>query len=175
MQLKYPVSDLINPNGIDVGNKFPLCMADINSKKERSFNMSRVCSTETKPEQELRSLLHKAGFRFRKNLKNLPGKPDIVLPKYKAIVFVHGCFWHGHTGCKKAKLPTTRTEFWTNKIADNITRDQKNIELLQQQGWRIAIIWECYLKNKLIRDQTSKNIVAWLRSNSLFLEIPVND
>lgn len=136
--------------------------------------MSRVHSTETKPEQELRSFLHKAGFRFRKNVKNLPGKPDIVLPKYKAIIFVHGCFWHGHTECKKAKLPATRTEFWTNKIAENITRDQKNIELLQQQGWRIAIIWECYLKNKFLQIQTYDVVITWLKSDSLFLEIPAN-
>lgn len=136
--------------------------------------MSHVRSTETKPEQKLRSLLHKAGFRFRKNLKNLPGKPDIVLLKYKAIIFVHGCFCHGHLRCKKAKLPTTRTEFWTNKIADNIARDQKNIQFLQQQGWRIAIIWECYLKNKLLQSQTSDNVIAWLKSDSLFLEIPTN-
>lgn len=150
-------------------------MADVKTKKERSYNMSQIRSTETKPEQLLRSSLHKAGFRFRKNLKHLPGKPDIVLPKYKAIIFVHGCFWHGHIGCKKAKLPATRTEFWTNKISDNIARDQKNIELLQQQGWRIAIIWECYLKNKHIRDQTSDNVITWLKSDSLFLEFPAND
>lgn len=133
--------------------------------------MSRVRSTGTKPEQQLRSLLHKAGFRFRKNVKNLHGKPDIVLPKYKAIIFVHGCFWHGHTRCKKAKLPATQTEFWTNKISDNIARDQKNIELLRQ-GWRIAIIWECAIKNKQTLLETINELIFWLKDDNLFLEIP---
>lgn len=147
-------------------------MADIKTQKERSYNMSRVRSTETKPEQMLRSLLHKAGFRVRKNVKNLSGKPDIVLTKYRAIIFIHGCFWHGHKNCKKSKLPQTRTEFWQSKINANIERDEKYICLLQEQGWRIAIIWECALKNKQTLSETINELIFWLKDDNLFLEIP---
>lgn len=147
-------------------------MADIKTKEQRSYNMSRVRSTETKPEQILRSALHKAGFRFRKNVKDLPGKPDIVLPKYKTVVFMHGCFWHGHLGCKKAKLPATQTEFWKTKIEGNIERDKQSILLLQKQSWRIAIIWECAIKNKHALSETTERLVSWLKSDDLFLETP---
>ena len=134
--------------------------------------MSRVRSSETKPELQLRSVLHKAGFRFRKNVKELPGKPDVLLPKYKAIIFIHGCFWHGHLDCKKAKLPATRTEFWKTKIEGNIQRDKKSIQLLQEQGWRIAVIWECAVKNKQALSETTELLASWLKSDDLFLEIP---
>lgn len=134
--------------------------------------MSSVRSSETKPEQILRSALHKAGFRFRKNVKDLPGKPDVVLPKYNAVIFVHGCFWHGHEGCKKAKLPATRTEFWEIKIEGNIKRDQQSILLLKEQGWRIAVIWECVIKNKQVLSETTEQLIAWLKSDDQFLEIP---
>ncbi len=134
--------------------------------------MSRVRSTDTMPEVLLRSLLHKAGFRFQKNVKELPGKPDVVLPKYKAVIFIHGCFWHGHLDCKKAELPATRTEFWKTKIEGNIQRDKKSIQLLQEQDWRIAVIWECALKNKLVLSETSEGLISWLKTDDLYLEIP---
>lgn len=148
-------------------------MADIKTQKERSYNMSCVRSTETKPEQAVRSFLHKAGFRFRKNVNNLQGKPDIVFSKYKAIIFIHGCFWHGHKNCKKAKLPATRIEFWKTKIESNIQRDQQTIQSLLKEGWRIAIIWECAVKNKQILSATITQLISWLKDDNLFLEIPV--
>jgi DNA mismatch endonuclease (patch repair protein) len=110
--------------------------------------MSSVKQRDTKPEKLVRSLIHRMGFRFRKNVKTLPGKPDIVLPKYKAIVFVHGCFWHGHENCKKAKLPETRKEFWERKINGNLERDLKNEKELIALGWRVFTVWTCQLKTK---------------------------
>lgn len=107
--------------------------------------MSRVRNKDTKIEILLRSKLHKSGFRFRKNLSSLPGKPDIVLPKYKTVIFVHGCFWHQHEGCRKARRPTTRVEFWDEKLDKNVERDKKTIQLLKDKGWQVLIAWECEL------------------------------
>ena len=128
-------------------------MADTISPKHRSWNMSRVRSKNTKPEIKIRSMLHAKGFRFRKNVKNLPGVPDIVLPKYKSIIFVHGCFWHQHKGCVKSHIPKSNVEFWTEKLGKNVVRDKKHNKELKQAGWRILTIWECEMKdlNKLER------------------------
>lgn len=115
--------------------------------------MSKISRKETKPEIFVRKYLFGNGFRFRKNIKTLSGKPDIVLPKYKTIIFVHGCFWHGHKDCKKSKLPKTRKEFWENKISTNIQRDKTNIEELKNQRWNVLVLWECELKNKELREQ----------------------
>ncbi|RMD90065.1 MAG: DNA mismatch endonuclease Vsr, partial [Calditrichaeota bacterium] len=123
-------------------------MADFMTPKQRSRAMSKVRGKETEIERTVRSCLHRKGFRFHKNVKHMPGKPDIVLPKYRAVVFIHGCFWHHHSGCAKSKLPETRKEFWKNKIQGNINRDKKNIERLLNSAWRVAIIWECALKRK---------------------------
>lgn len=117
------------------------------SKEKRSWNMSRIQSKNTTPERTVRSILHKLGYRFRLHSKTLPGKPDIVLPKYKTIIFVHGCFWHRHNNCQYAYMPKSRTKFWTKKFNDNIKRDRQLICALNAMGWRVLIIWECKLKN----------------------------
>lgn len=105
--------------------------------------MGRVRSKNTGPEMIVRSLLHRLGFRFRLHHKGLPGKPDIVLPKYKTVIFVHGCFWHSHPGCADATIPKSRTEFWVKKFEDTIKRDASNQALLMNQGWKVVVIWEC--------------------------------
>ena len=120
---------------------------------QRSRNMSAIKSKNTKPEIEVRKLLHSLGYRFRLHRKDLPGTPDIVLPKYKTVIFVHGCFWHRHENCKYASIPKTRTEFWENKFKENIERDKKTQEKLQNLGWKTKIVWECEIKkqDKLIK------------------------
>lgn len=104
--------------------------------------MSRVKNKNTKPELVIRSLLHQLGYRFRLHQKNLPGTPDIVLPRFKAVIFVHGCLWHGHN-CKRGKLPKTNRKFWANKIIKNTQRDKDNIEALKENGWNVIIVWNC--------------------------------
>ena len=132
-------------------------MADVHSKETRSYNMSRIRSKDTKPEMLVRKFLHKNGFRYRLHVKDLPGKPDIVLPKYKTVIFVHGCFWHGHEGCKYYVVPKTRTEWWVNKITHNIERDKEVRKHLIKQDWRVINIWECRLK--INQDRRLKNIL----------------
>ena len=119
---------------------------DIYSREKRSEVMSKVRSSGTGPELTVRRQLHSQGFRFRLHDKELPGKPDIVLPKYRSVVFVHGCFWHHHTGCPKSKLPTSNAEFWTEKILANVRRDRRNISELKRLGWRVLVIWECDIR-----------------------------
>ncbi|MBN2285805.1 MAG: DNA mismatch endonuclease Vsr [Tissierellales bacterium] len=117
------------------------------SKKHRSWNMSRIRSKNTKPEIIVRSILHRNGYRFRLHKKDLPGKPDIVLPKFNTVVFVHGCFWHRHENCSDATTPKTSTDFWQKKFEDNVKRDKRNIKALQEAGWKVIIIWECEIGN----------------------------
>lgn len=118
--------------------------------------MSRVSGKNTKPELLVRSLLHKMGFRFRLHRKDLPGKPDIVLPKFKKVIFVHGCFWHGHIDCRRSKRPTTNEEFWKEKLDRNKERDKNSLKNLSDLGWGVLVIWVCeindtqQLKNKLL-------------------------
>ena len=119
---------------------------DVHDKKTRSFNMSRIKGKNTKPEELVRKYLFSQGFRYRKNVRTLPGSPDIVLPKYKTAIFVNGCFWHGHVGCKYFVWPENNAEFWRKKITANIERDSRNIKLLEQTGLRVLIVWECELK-----------------------------
>ncbi len=121
-------------------------MADVHDKKTRSYNMSRIRSGNTKPEMLVRRFLHAQGFRYKLHDKTLPGKPDIVLPKYKTVIFVHGCFWHGHENCKYYVVPKTRTEWWVAKITANKTNDLKAEIALKKQGWKILHLWECSLK-----------------------------
>lgn len=121
-------------------------MADIMTKEERSVRMSHIHSASTKPEQKLRHALWSHGFRYRVNDKKLPGKPDIVLAKYRSVVFVHGCFWHGHRGCKYYSIPKTNTDFWIAKVANNQERDQEVWRQLEAKGWFVIIVWECELK-----------------------------
>ena len=125
-------------------------MADIHSKKQRSYNMSRIRSTNTKPEMIVRSQVHRMGYRFRLHQKDLPGKPDLVLKRHKKIIFVHGCFWHMHN-CKYGSVtPQTNTQFWQKKRKSNVQRDRKNITQLKKQGWNVLVIWECQTKDKLL-------------------------
>ncbi|MBS1655772.1 MAG: DNA mismatch endonuclease Vsr [Bacteroidetes bacterium] len=138
-------------------------MADVHDKQTRSYNMSQIKATDTKPELLVRKFLHAHGFRFRLHgcltpgpspgragRKRLPGKPDIVLPKYKTVIFIHGCFWHGHTNCKYYKVPQTRTEWWLNKIEHNKANDAKAVKALRKDGWRVITVWECRLKKNKI-------------------------
>jgi DNA mismatch endonuclease (patch repair protein) len=133
-------------------------MADIYSQDKRSEIMSKISGKETKPEILVRKTLFANALRYRKNVKTLPGSPDIVLPKYKTVIFVHGCFWHGHT-CKAAKLPETRNEFWSDKIASNLKRDSRNIEELQSLGWKVLIVWQCSIKNKTVIKSTLNEVI----------------
>lgn len=124
-------------------------MADIYAKEQRSKIMSKISGKETKPEILVRQYLFSHGLRFRKNVESLPGKPDIVLPKYKVIILVHGCYWHGHKNCKAAKLPKTRKAFWKKKIFENISRDQKQIGKLENMGWHVIVLWQCEINTKM--------------------------
>jgi DNA mismatch endonuclease (patch repair protein) len=121
---------------------------DTFSKSKRSEIMSKVSGKDTKPEILVRKYLFSKGFRYRKNVNGLPGKPDIVLPKYKTIIFIHGCFWHGHRNCEASQLPESNIEYWTKKISSNIKRDSQNKKTLKTLGWNVIVIWECELKTK---------------------------
>ena len=120
---------------------------DNRSKEARSRNMSNIPSKNTKPEETVRKYLFAQGFRYRKNVSKLPGKPDIVLLKYKIVVFINGCFWHGHEGCKYFVPPKTNTEFWGAKFKYNQERDERNYRKLRDLGWRILIVWECEIRH----------------------------
>ena len=133
-------------------------MADTLSKEKRSELMAKVTGKETKPEIMVRKYLFSKGFRFRKNVKALPGSPDIVLSKYKTVIFVHGCFWHGHD-CRKGRLPETNHEFWLYKIAKNTERDNRKISELMDLGWKVLIVWDCELINKRLAEETLKTLV----------------
>lgn len=108
--------------------------------------MSKIKSSNTRPELIVRSLLHRAGYRFRINVKGMPGSPDIVMRRHGTVIFIHGCFWHRHQGCKFAQLPSTNLEFWRHKFESNIKRDEKVQDLLKSQGWRVLVVWECEIK-----------------------------
>ena len=138
-------------------------MVDNLTEAQRSYTMTKVKSKNTAPEKKVRTLLHRLGYRFRLHRKNLPGKPDIVFPKHKLIIFVHGCFWHQHKNCKKAKRPKSRTDYWDNKLQKNITRDKSNQKKLQKLGWRCEIIWECETKH---HDTLVKKIIDIFSKNS---------
>lgn len=126
-------------------------MVDIVSRETRSRMMSGIRGKNTTPELLVRKYLHGRGLRFRLHAKNLPGKPDLVFPKYKAVVFVHGCFWHRHSGCKYATTPSSREHFWTNKLSENVARDAYQIAALGGLGWRVFVVWECELREGLAR------------------------
>ena len=123
-------------------------MADVHDTAIRSYNMSRIKGKDTKPEETVRKYVFSKGFRYRKNVSTLPGKPDIVLPKYKTCIFVHGCFWHKHEGCKYFVWPKSNEEFWKDKLEKNVTRDKNEQAELEKMGWHILIVWECQLKKK---------------------------
>jgi DNA mismatch endonuclease (patch repair protein) len=118
-------------------------MADKLTAEHRSWNMSRIRGKNTNPEKEVRSILHRMGYRFRLHRKDLPGRPDIVMPKFRTVIFVHGCFWHLHTGCNQGRIPATRREFWENKLSGNAKRDKQHQRVLRQLGWHVITVWEC--------------------------------
>jgi len=121
-------------------------MADVHEPETRSYNMSQISGKDTKPEMIVRKFLHANGFRYRLHVKDLPGKPDLVLPKYNSVIFVHGCFWHVHEECDYFKLPQTNTEFWEKKLYRNKKRDENHIQKLREMGWNVIVVWECELK-----------------------------
>ncbi len=123
---------------------------DVFEREKRSQIMSRISGKDTKPELIVRSLLHKMGYRFRIHRSDLPGKPDITLPKHKKVIFIHGCFWHGHKGCSRSKRPETNRLFWERKLNGNILRDKANITKLRELGWGVLIIWTCEIKEQTI-------------------------
>lgn len=144
---------------------------DIVSPATRSKMMAGIKSKNTRPEVTLRKLLHKRGFRYRLHDKRLPGTPDIVFNKYHAIIFVHGCFWHGH-GCQLFKWPSSNQDFWKNKITSNLKRDANNRTKLMEAGWRIGIIWECAIrKSRDSGESVAQKLATWLQSESDYLEI----
>lgn len=121
-------------------------MADNHTPEARKYNMSRIRGKDTRPEEKVRKQLFVEGFRYRKNVSYLPGRPDIVLPKYRTVVFVHGCFWHMHD-CGRFRWPSTNVEYWLNKIKTNVNRDHGNTKKLRQNGWNVLVVWECELKS----------------------------
>lgn len=147
-------------------------MVDVVSPAKRSEMMSGIRGKDTKPEMIIRKALHKRGFRYRVHYSGLPGKPDLVFPSRKAVIFVHGCFWHGHD-CSLFKWPSTNKEFWKRKITENKKRDRKALSSLPKHGWRTLVIWECSLKGRARPDfdQTMKKLIEWLDSQEKFLEI----
>ena len=141
-----------------------LFMADNHSKEVRSRNMSRIRSTDNKPEEIVRKFLFAQGFRYRKNDKKLPGKPDIVLPKYRTVIFVNGCFWHKHD-CPRFVWPSSNQDYWWPKILGNVERDKKNADQLRSQGWNVIVVWECELK-KTVRDERLYALCSEIRGIS---------
>ena len=146
-------------------------MADIKSPEQRSRNMAKIRSTETKPEVYLRKKLFAAGYRYRKNDRRLPGSPDVYLPKYRTVIFVHGCFWHRHEGCRYAYMPKSRVEFWEEKFRRNVERDRKVKEELQNRGLRVIVVWECCIR-RMMKDSQEEMLregidrfVAWYLSD----------
>lgn len=139
-------------------------MADVHSPETRSFNMSQIKGKNTKPEELVRRYLFSQGFRYRKNVSTLPGKPDIVLPKYKTCIFVNGCFWHKHEGCKYFVWPKNNAEFWKKKITGNVERDLRQQNELRLLGWNVVVIWECELKKDRF-NETMASVTDNLRNN----------
>lgn len=140
-------------------------MTDVFTKAKRSEVMSKIKGRDTKPERAVRSLLHSMGYRFRLHRADLPGKPDIVLTRYKTVIFVHGCFWHRHKDCRFAYTPKSRTEFWLKKLESNVIRDQQVIVQLSNLGWRVITVWECEIRTL---DQLSNRLKSSLREEGPF-------
>lgn len=146
--------------------------ADVVTPEARSRMMAGIKGKDTKPELVIRSALHRAGFRFRLHHRNLPGRPDLVFPRYRAVLFVHGCFWHGH-GCHLFRWPSTREEFWREKIGRNVARDNQQVSALLDAGWRVALVRECALKGRtrLPFPDIVETLSMWIRSGEGTLEI----
>lgn len=143
-----------------------IVMDKINPEK-RSWVMAQVRGFNTKPEKIIRSLLHRLGYRFRIHRKDLPGKPDIVLPKFRTVIFVHGCFWHSHPGCKRARIPENNEDYWLQKLNKNKIRDVQNKILLENNGWHVLIIWECELKNMELMQKRLINFFSSFQSEKV--------
>ena len=146
-------------------------MTDIVDSQTRSRMMSGIRRKNTKPELALRRSLHALGFRYRLHAKGIPGRPDIVMPKYRAVIFVHGCFWHRHAGCRYATVPATRPEFWAAKFHANVVRDATVQSALREAGWRVGTVWECALRTETAIAQTRDMVVAWLHCGDAVLEV----
>jgi DNA mismatch endonuclease (patch repair protein) len=143
---------------------------DVHSPEQRSFNMSRIREKNTRPEMMVRGWLWANGYRYRLHREDLPGRPDIVLPKYRAVIFVHGCFWHRH-GCQSTTTPESHQDFWLVKFSENVSRDKRNIAALLKQSWRVMLIWECSLRRKnAIPELVAEQIADFLNSETLFAE-----
>ncbi|PKM14559.1 MAG: very short patch repair endonuclease [Gammaproteobacteria bacterium HGW-Gammaproteobacteria-2] len=147
-------------------------MTDVVDSKTRSRMMSGIRGKNTKPELALRKALHSRGFRYRLNDRRLPGHPDLVLPKYRTAILVHGCFWHRHEGCRFATSPSTRPEFWQAKFDENTRRDREVQQLITKQGWRLATVWECALKRSEQVTAVTDLLAGWLPGSSPIIEIP---
>lgn len=141
-------------------------MTDGLTQQQRSANMAAIKGKNTKPEMHVRRFLHGRGYRYRLHVRNLPGKPDIVLKKWRALVFVNGCYWHRHSGCKMAYSPRSNTDFWEQKFADNVRRDAKNHRLLKAAGWKVIVVWECEVKNGAFTHWLEQRIKAPLSSTA---------
>lgn len=139
-------------------------MADTISREKRSWNMSHIRGKDTKIEVSVRKYLFAQGFRYRKNVKDLPGKPDIVLPRYKTVIFVHGCYWHRHQGCKNCTTPSTNRDFWLKKFQINVDNDQKHKEQLESDGWNVLVLWECEIEQHF--EKLMQEVVDYLRHQS---------
>ena len=140
-------------------------MADTLTPEKRSQNMAAIRSSDTKPEEIVRKYLFAHGLRYRKNVKTLPGKPDIVLSKYKTVVFVNGCFWHHHSSCKRANIPKTHRDYWVPKLKRNIERDICNYQLLTSQGWNVLVVWECEIRSVKQRESTLNLLLGRIERN----------
>lgn len=138
-------------------------MTDVFSKEKRSEVMAKIKCKDTKPEILVRKFLFANGYRYRKNVLGLPGKPDIVLPKFKSTIFVNGCFWHKHDGCKFFVVPKTRTEWWMDKINGNVEKDRNNYEMLKSMGWKVFVVWECEIEKNI--DGTMKKLIGEIRGH----------
>ena len=146
-------------------------MADVVDKATRSRMMAGIRGVNTVPEVKLRRALHAAGFRYRLHAKDLPGKPDLVFPRFGAVVFVHGCFWHRHDNCKWATNPSSNAEFWTAKLTKNAERDTRNIDSLRKLGWRVAVVWECSMRLRPLIE-IAEAVGKWLEETSSTLTLP---
>ncbi len=144
-------------------------MADIKNAEARSRNMAAIRGKDTRPELRLRRALHIRGFRYRLHPLELPGRPDLLLPRYRAAVFVHGCYWHRHLGCRYTTTPETRLEFWQSKFQENIARDARAMARLIEGGWRVAVVWECALRGDRAATTTNE-LSEWLLGSEPFFE-----
>lgn len=147
-------------------------MTDVVDPTKRSQMMSGIRGRHTKPELVVRRMLHAAGFRYRLHRRDLPGTPDLVLPKHRAAIMVHGCFWHVHEGCRFATTPASNSEFWREKLARNRERDRRQLDALHSLGWRVLVVWECSTRTGELREHLQLELIRWLNSNEEFGELP---